>query len=301
MDTSQPIDLADPTIEEAFTLLEKLVQSDLTLKIISAAVILIITSIVVHLVVKAARRIMSHEVTPLPANSIFLKIIRVVIWTFGIGFMLSFCFGQDVSAFFAALGVGGIALSLGLQDTISNAIGGINVSLSGLVKPGDHIRIDSEGLQGVVHDVTLRQTVIEDRAKNQIIVPNSVMNTSTVTKLRPVTHVVVPLVARAEDAQLDLVTSRMIEAVKQAVSEVDVITKDPVARYSEITEYGYRGTISFGIENEDRIVAATDVAVRAMALFAHGNMVAGDKVDASSEGCSNDAAVDVSESCSQGN
>ena len=284
MQNDQPIDLGEQSIEETYTLLERLVQSDLSMQLVAAAVVLVVTSILVHLATAFARKIMSHEVTPLPANSIFLKIIRVVIWALGIGFMLSFCFGKDVTGLFAALGVGGIALSLGLQDTISNVIGGINVSISGLVKPGDHIKLGTAGLQGTVHDVTLRQTVIEDRFKNQIIIPNSVMNTSMVTKLQPIAHVIVPVVVRAEDASLDVVTARMERAVAEAVSRIDTIVKGPSTSYAEITDYGYRGNMVFDIANEENINASIDAAVRAMALYAHGNMVDGAQGGATADG-----------------
>ena len=53
--------------------------------------------------------------------------------------MLSTCYGVDVSAAITALGIGGIAISLGFQDTIANLIGGLQVSLLRIIKPGDNI------------------------------------------------------------------------------------------------------------------------------------------------------------------
>ena len=41
--------------------------------------------------------------------------------------MLDSCFGVDTSSLITALGVGGIAVSLGFQDTLSNFIGGLHV------------------------------------------------------------------------------------------------------------------------------------------------------------------------------
>ena len=42
-----------------------------------------------------------------------------------------------------ALGIGGIAISLGFQDTLSNLIGGLQVSLLRIIKPGDNIEVGS--------------------------------------------------------------------------------------------------------------------------------------------------------------
>lgn len=258
--------------EQTYLQFEKYVQSDWAVKVFAAAVIIVITAVLTHLLTSLIRRVINHEDSILPANSIFLNIVRLVVWALGLSFMLSFCFDVNVNALITALGVGGIALSLGMQDTISNLIGGLNVSVSGLVKPGDHIKLGT-GFQGVVHDVTLRQTVIEDRVKNQIIVPNSSMNTSIITKLQPVTHVVVPVVVRAEDDRLTVVAHRMEKAVSQAVGRVSKVKKPPAVSFTEITEYGYRGSMVFDIADLDKVNAATDAAVRAMALYAHGELV----------------------------
>ena len=259
------------TAEETYQQVETFVQSDVVIRLLVACAILIATAILVHILTSLIRRVMNREGSPLPANSIFLNIVRVAVWAFGLSVMLSLCFDVYVTGFFAALGVGGIALSLGMQDTISNLIGGINVSLSGLVKQGDHIKL-STGLQGVVKDVTLRQTVIEDRAKNQIVIPNASMNTSTVTKLPTTAHIVIPVVVRAEDDRLSNVCRNMEKAVEVKVSRVSKLKKHPSTHFTEITEYGYRGTMVFDIADPEKVVPATDAAIRAMALYAHGNV-----------------------------
>ena len=258
--------------EQAYLQFEKFIQSDWGIRLVFAFILLIATSVVTHLLTSVIKHAMNREGSTLPANSIFLNIVRVLVWSVGLSFMLSLCFDVNVNAMVAALGVGGIAVSLGMQDTISNVIGGVNVSISGLVKPGDHIRLDSSGLQGTVRDVSLRQTVIEDRVKNQIVVPNSVMNTATVTKLQTTTHVVVPIVVRAEDDRLTVVAHHMEKAVLHAVSRVSKVKKAPSASFTEITEYGYRGTMVFDIADAEKVPAALDAAVRAMAVYAHGKI-----------------------------
>lgn len=270
-DNLQVSEITSEEVEESYRYLEALVQNDLVLRIVVAVAILIVTAVLVHIATNFIKHVMNREGSLIPANSLFLNIARVLIWALGLSFMLSLCFNINVTGLVAALGVGGLALSLGMQDTISNLIGGVNVSVSGLVKPGDHIKLGSD-LQGIVHDVTLRQTVIEDRVKNQIIVPNSAMNTSTVTKLQPPTHLVIPVVVRAEDDRLTAVAHRMEKAVNVAVSRVCKVKKAPSITFSEITEYGYRGSMVVDIADADRVLAATDAAVRAMALYAHGKI-----------------------------
>ena len=71
----------------------------------------------------------------------------------GASVILDTIFNVNTSSIIAALGVGGIAVSLGFQDTLANLIGGLQVTFMGIVKPGDNIEVGSE--TGVVQDVSL--------------------------------------------------------------------------------------------------------------------------------------------------
>ena len=108
--------------------------------IIWAVILVIGTAIATKVVSKTLRHLLNRDDNPLPASSIFINIARAVIWTIGGSFILDNCFGINANALVAALGVGGIAISLGFQDTLSNLIGGMQVTFMGIIKPGDNIR-----------------------------------------------------------------------------------------------------------------------------------------------------------------
>lgn len=57
-----------------------------------------------------------------------------------------------MTGFVAALGIGGIAISLGFKDTISNLISGVQVSALKIMVPGDHVMIGTH--TGIVIDTT---------------------------------------------------------------------------------------------------------------------------------------------------
>ncbi len=82
-----------------------------------------------------------------------------------------------------ALGITSLALSLGLQDTISNLIGGLSLMVGRMVKPGD--LVDVGGFMGEVVDVTWRATTVRNRLGDEQIIPNSVLNKTALTKLTP--------------------------------------------------------------------------------------------------------------------
>lgn len=78
----------------------------------------------------------------------------------------------DVTSILASLGVAGLAMGLGLQDTLKNVFGGFQLVLDKSFKVGDKIQIES-GEVGVVHDIGLRSTKIRTYNNEIIIVPNS--------------------------------------------------------------------------------------------------------------------------------
>ncbi|MEI3352136.1 MAG: mechanosensitive ion channel domain-containing protein [Collinsella sp.] len=124
--------------------------------IIWAVILAIGTAVAAKVVSKTLNHLLNRDDNPLPASSIFINIARAVIWMIGGSFILDNCFGINANALVAALGVGGIAISLGFQDTLSNLIGGMQVTFMGIIKPGDNIEVG--GVSGVVQDITWRHT-----------------------------------------------------------------------------------------------------------------------------------------------
>jgi len=105
------------------------------------------------------------------STSIFSNITKVVI--FIIGFLIALqTLGISVTPILAALGVGGLAVALALQDSLNNLFSGLYIIASRQVKPGDFIKLEN-GEQGYIEDITWRNTTIRSLAKYLIIMPNS--------------------------------------------------------------------------------------------------------------------------------
>lgn len=144
-----------------------------------AIIMLAVTYLTSKIVVRALDHYINKDSTPIASSSIFLNIARGFIWLIGISFILDICFHLNVSALFTALGVGGIALSLGFQDTISNFFGGLQLSVMKIIVPGDYIKLGSD--EGVVQDVTWRHTTLKRPNDDLIYIPNSVLSKSSVS------------------------------------------------------------------------------------------------------------------------
>ena len=237
--------------------------------LIAAAVILLITAVVSRAVVKLIRKLSSVDGVPLPSSTILVNIARIAIWALGISIMLSSCFGVDVNGIVAALGIGGVALSLGLQDTIKNFIGGLQVTLMKIVIPGDHVIVGST--EGIVHDVTWRQTVVKDYENVTHLIPNSVINSTQVSKVEP-EHMVSTMLSFTNDTRdIDEVIREMEILAKEAVEEVAELERDPGILLTQIGEYGTWAKMRFVLKDTTHAREARDAALRAVSPYTRLN------------------------------
>lgn len=120
---------------------DKFIHADWFNTLLGVVIICAITFVVARITVAFMRRVL-NKTTLLPSSSIFINLVRIIVWVIGICCVLSMCFNVNISAMVTGLGVVGIAVSLGFQDTLSNLIGGLTVSVSRTVEPGDNIRMD---------------------------------------------------------------------------------------------------------------------------------------------------------------
>jgi MscS family membrane protein len=80
----------------------------------------------------------------------------------------------QVGPLLGALGIGGLAIGLALNSSLSNIFGGIQLILDRSLNVGDKITIES-GETGVVLDVGLRSTKMRTYENEVIYVPNSAL------------------------------------------------------------------------------------------------------------------------------
>jgi small-conductance mechanosensitive channel len=71
-----------------------------------------------------------------------------------------------------ALGVGGLAVALALQEPLANFFAGLFITLAGQIRVGDYVKLDS-GQEGYVVDFSWRSTRLRMLANNLVVVPNA--------------------------------------------------------------------------------------------------------------------------------
>ncbi|MCX8021358.1 MAG: mechanosensitive ion channel family protein [Syntrophorhabdaceae bacterium] len=115
---------------------------------------------------------------PIPTTGIAFSILRWTIIAIGILIILNLL-GISITPLLTALGVGGLAVALALQDTLANLFAGIHVLMEKSIKIGDFIKLET-GEEGFVEDITWRTTRLKLLSNNMVIIPNSKLAKSVV-------------------------------------------------------------------------------------------------------------------------
>ena len=139
------------------------------------SLIVVVARICGQLVTYAAK----HLGTAATSSSFLVHIAEFAVYALGLLAVLQ-TVGISILPVLAALGVGGLAVSLALQDSLSNLFAGLQIILSRQIRPGDFIRLES-GQEGYVMDISLRNTLMRQLANNIVIVPNAKLASSIVT------------------------------------------------------------------------------------------------------------------------
>lgn len=176
----------------------------------------------------------------IPATSLFSNITKVIVFILGGLIILQFL-GISITPILTALGVGGLAVALALQDTLSNLFSGLNIIASKQIKPGDLIKLDNQEV-GIVTDITWRYTTIEAMPNNRIVVPNSKLASAIVTNYNlPQEDLSISIpVSVSYGSNLEFVEKVTVDVAHQVQQTIEGAVKEytPVVRYSEFGSSG---------------------------------------------------------------
>jgi small-conductance mechanosensitive channel len=182
----------------------------------------------------------------LPSTTIFSNITRVAVYSLGALVLLQ-SLGIPITPVLGALGVGGLAVALALQDTLSNLFSGLHLIASRQVRPGDFIQLDS-GEEGYVTDVTWRNTTIRELGDNMMIVPNSKLAASRVRNYcQPNTELAVSVEVGVDySSPLEKVERITTEVAREVMEGVPggVPSFEPLVRYHRFGDYSVDFTVT---------------------------------------------------------
>jgi small-conductance mechanosensitive channel len=217
-------------------------------KVLLALWIISLTLVLARL---SGRMVRSHSTRlegALPVSTLTEVLASLVIWILGLLTLLQQVFEVDIRAILAALGVGGLAVALALQDTLSNLFAGFYVSVARQVRIGDFVKIDA-GHSGYVQDIGWRSTTLRELGGNLIFIPNNKLAQSIVTNYnlpqRPMgIGITVPVTYDSDPSQVERL---LTEVGSAAVGQVPGLLQEPMPSAKFIPGFG-KTTMDFTLD-----------------------------------------------------
>lgn len=186
-------------------------------------------------------------------------------------------FGYDITPYLTAIGVGGLAVALAVQDPLSNFFAGVVLTISGQIRINDYVKIDP-GVEGYVADFNWRSTSIRTMGNNVVVVPNAKLAQATVTNFhQPTREMAVSVdvivhylsdLGRVEKVAVDVATDVMRNV------EGGVRTFTPFVRFTTFASTGVIGTVTMRArEFSDQSMISHEFLKRLHTRFANEGIV----------------------------
>ena len=199
--------------------------------LISAVLTFITCFIVMQIILKTLERILGR------ANKIdgtlkgFIhSAVKIVLWILT-GIIVAGALGIPTTSLVALISIAGLALSLSVQNILSNLFSGLTLLVSKPFKSGDYVEVG--GRNGIIKSVGLFYTQLNTLDNVSINIPNSDVTGTTV-----INYSREPLrrVDRVFSAAYESSTENVKAAVFEAISRDEKILRDP-APFVRLSEY----------------------------------------------------------------
>ena len=205
---------------------------DMTLdSILPAAMILIIGTLIIRIILRLAKRSLDKTRLERAAANLIYSLLKVVLFVL-LGLMAADRLGVDVSGVVALASVASLALSLALQDALSNVIGGFTLLSTHPFRSGDYVEIAGQG--GTVQTIDLTYTRLTTADNKTISIPNAAVVASNIVNYSTSGIRRVDInVSASYDAPIAAVKAALLEAAK-----LDAVLDTPAAPFAAVLSYG---------------------------------------------------------------
>ena len=165
----------------------------------------------------------------------FVKVaIRVVLY-FVLAVIVASALGINTISLVAVFSVGGLALSLAAENSLSNLAGGLTLLVSRPFSTGDFV--EAGGKTGTVEQVSLIYTHLRTLDNKDVYVPNSSVTSNVITNF-----------SREENRRVDLTftasydcpVQKVVAVLKEAIGQVEGALADPEP-FVNVTKFGESG------------------------------------------------------------
>jgi small-conductance mechanosensitive channel len=208
------------------------------LNVVNVLLVVSVTAAVASLTRAALAQSIRKRNLAIPATGLSLTVVTVVIWIIG-GLIVLSGLGVSITPLLTALGVGGLAVALALQETLSNFFAGLHLLIEKPLRVGDFVKLET-GQEGYVEDIGWRTTRIRMLPNNTVIIPNNKITQSILTNYYlPETRMAALIpISVSYEADPDHVERVLLEEATGAIDQIPGLLAEPAPLVRFIPGFG---------------------------------------------------------------
>ena len=190
--------------------------------VLAAVVIFVICLVVINVVNRILDKLMEHNTRTSETVKRFLHTaVRVALWLIAI-VIIAGALGIPTASLVAVISIAGLALSLSVQNILTNLFSGITLLFTRPFDVGDHIKVGDN--EGIVMSIGLFYTTVRSVDKRLITIPNSNVASAAVTNFtrEPLRRQSFVFGTEYSDS-----TGAAMQALKDAIAACPEILEDP--------------------------------------------------------------------------
>lgn len=177
--------------------------------------------ICIRILMKLVDQMLGKSKALFPLRIYIRTAIRVVLW-FVLVLVLAESLGIHTASIIALLSVAGLAVSLALQNTLSNLAGGIMLLVTRPFQVGDYVEAD--GVGGTISVIGLAYTTFITIDNKIILLPNSQLSATKITNYTALGKRRVDMTFRAS---YDAPTQAVKQAIQEVLDTIPQLMTDP--------------------------------------------------------------------------
>ncbi|MCI1268950.1 MAG: mechanosensitive ion channel [Ruminococcus sp.] len=220
--------------------------------VIFAIVIFALGIVLSKVLIKIIHRFMSKSNIDNAATSFLVSLIKVILYTLIIVICLTLL-NVPMSSIIAVIGAAGLAISLAMQNSLSNLAGGFIILFAKPFKSGD--TIETEGSIGVVESITILYTKIITADNKTVLIPNGKVSNAKIINYTD-------LPTRRLDMSYDISYNNDFETAKMIISKIAADSElvldepEPLIRLGAHKESSLEIIVKVWVKNENYFEAS---------------------------------------------
>ena len=198
-------------------------------KILPFVLILVVGILLIRIIMTIIKNTLNKSKLEKAAHGLITSLVRAVLYVL-LGLTAASKLGIDVTGVIALASILTLALSLSLQNALTNVIGGFTLLYTKPFKSGDYVQIAAES--GTVKEIGMSYTKLLTADGKVIYIPNSAVVSADITNFTVNGSRRVELVI---SASYDSPTETVLKALQEAAQVPGVLT-DP-APFTAVSRY----------------------------------------------------------------